>query len=798
MMKSILNNVSFFEIKTYIKRHPKRHIVLVILLVSYYFCLPKPLFNNPTATVIESDTGKLLGAKIASNGQWHFPATNRISYKFESCILHFEDQYFYTHPGFNPVAILKAIITNFKAGKVIRGGSTLTQQVIRLARKGKKRTYTEKFIELIMATRLELGYSKKDILNLYASQAPFGGNVVGIDMAAWRYFGIPANQLSWAENATLAVLPNAPSLIYPGKHNERLLQKRNLLLQKLLYNNVIDSLTYKLSIQENLPQKPYPLPQLAPHLLDRLSNTHTGKRLITNIDFKLQQQVNAIVKQKHSSYQQNDIHNIAVMVMDIRSREVKSYVGNTPTDKYHQKDVDIIMAGRSTGSVLKPLLYAAMMDKGELLPQQLVPDIPTVIAGYAPKNFNESYSGAVPANKALARSLNIPAVRLLQDYGIQRFIDELNAMNIKNITHNANHYGLSLILGGAEANLWDLCKTYAGLGSTVNHYTETSSQYYTNEFTEEPRLIANNPVHFKKTTFEKPIYSAGSIWATLEAMKEVNRPEGDEAWEFYDSAREVAWKTGTSFGNRDAWAIGLNTNYVVGVWVGNADGEGRPKLTGLNYAAPVLFDVFTLLPNSSWFDTPYDDLRKVTTCSKSGFLASTICPKTTASIVPALSTKVESCKFHQVIHLDTNEAYQVDASCWDTNQMIHKPWFILPTLQAHYYKNYHSNYKIPPAFHHSCSNETINPLAFIFPKENSDVYLPKGFSGNTNELILKIAHSIPKTKIHWYINNIYITTTQQFHEIPIHPKPGKHIITVIDEHGNNLTRNITIKKEDKL
>lgn len=781
------------RIKSHLKKHPKRYLVLGVLLIGYYFCLPKPLFKNPTATVIESTTGELLGAKIASDGQWRFPAADSVSTKFKECILHFEDQYFFQHIGFNPISMVKAVAENMKAGKVIRGGSTLTQQVIRLARKGKRRTYGEKFIELIMATRLEFGYSKKEILNLYASQAPFGGNVIGIDMAAWRYFGVPAHQLSWAENATLAVLPNAPSLIYPGKNQERLLQKRNRLLIKLLQRNIIDSLTYELSIKETLPQKPYRLPQVATHLLSRLSKKHSGKRLTTSLDFKLQQQVNTIVKRNYQNYKQNEVYNMAVMVMDIRTREVKSYVGNTPTTKQHQKDVDIITAGRSTGSILKPLLYAAMIDKGELLPEQLVPDIPTVIAGYAPENFSESYNGAVPANKALARSLNIPAVRLLQQYGLQRFKDELNAFKIRNIKYSADHYGLSLILGGAEANLWDLCKTYAGLAGTVNHYTETSSQYYTNEFT-EPIVLANNPVEFKKMTLEKPIYGAGSIWATFEAMKKVNRPEGDEAWEFYDSSKEIAWKTGTSFGNRDAWAIGLSTDYVVGVWVGNADGEGRPKLTGLNYAAPVLFDVFTLLPNSPWFTTPYDDLREVTTCSKSGFLASNTCPETVTNYVPSLGTKANACTFHQWVHLDTTETYQVNASCWETSKMKHKAWFVLPTLQAHYYKNYHSNYKNLPPFHKNCSSDTTSSIAFIFPKENSSMYLPKGFDGNTNELVLKIAHSKPETKIHWYVDDTYIATTKQFHEIPILPKPGKHTITVIDENGNTAIRHITIKE----
>lgn len=780
------------NILKYIKRYPKSFVVLSIMLVWYYFSLPKSLFKDPTATVIETSKGALLGAKIAKDGQWRFPETDSVPDKFKKCIIAFEDQQFYRHLGFNPVAIGEAMRQNIQAGKVIRGGSTLTQQVIRLSRKGKKRTYFEKLIELILATRLEFGTSKEDILKLYASHAPFGGNVVGIDMAAWRYFGLQSYQLSWSESATLAVLPNAPSLIYPGKNQIRLLDKRNNLLKTLLEQETIDSLTYELSISESLPQKPYSLPQTAPHLLNFIAKQKNGKRLQTTIDLQLQQQVNHLVKKHYENQKQNGVHNMAVLVLDVETREVLSYVGNTPTDKHHEKDVDIVQAARSTGSTLKPLLYTAMMDKGELLPGQLVSDIPTVIAGYQPKNFDESYSGAVPASRALARSLNVPAVRLLQQYGLHRFRDELNAFKIKDLKYNAHHYGLSLILGGAESSLWDLCKTYAGLAGTLNHYQSSSSEYYTNEFT-EPILFTEDVVDFGEKTLQKPLYGAGSIWLTFEAMKKVNRPQGDEAWEFYDSSREIAWKTGTSFGNRDAWAIGANKKYVVGIWIGNADGEGRPELTGLNAAAPVLFDVINLLPDSKWFEVPYDDLEEVKVCKKSGYLAGENCTVIVSNI-PTAGTRTKSCPYHLLIHLDPDKRYRVNSSCESVASMIHQPWFVLPPLQEFYYKNKDATYKALPSYRSDCHRESQSSMDFIFPKANSSVYLPKGFEGKKNELILKIAHSNPETRVFWYIDQEYIGTTIQFHEIAILPTPKKHLITVIDEHGNELKRWIEIKE----
>jgi penicillin-binding protein 1C len=586
---------AFFQrIINWIKQNKIKSLLAFLLVVIYYFSLPRTLFQEPYSTVIESKEGELLGAKIARDGQWRFPAQDSVPDKFKKCIVYFEDEYFYKHPGFNPIAMVNAIKQNRKAGKVVRGGSTLTQQVIRLSRKGKGRTYLEKLVEVVLATRLELGYSKDEILELYAAHAPFGGNVVGLEMASWRYFGVKSNQLSWAENATLAVLPNAPSLIYPGKNQIKLLEKRNRLLRKLNEQGIIDKQTYELSVEEPLPGKPYDLPQIAPHLLQRVAKNQEGARVKTTVGYALQNRVNQIAKYYYNQYKQNEVSNLAILVIDVSNRNVISYVGNSPTDRDHQKDVDIIDAPRSTGSILKPLLYAAMLDDGELLPNTLVADVPTQIAGYTPQNFNLTFDGAVPAHRALARSLNIPSVLMLQDFGVNKFYEELQKFKLKNISKPADHYGLSLILGGAESNLWDLCRSYAGMSSTVNYFNKSNGKYRTNEFTE---LNYENDleVDFGDESTQKNILGAGSIWLTYNAMEEVNRPEGDEAWKFYDSSLKIAWKTGTSFGNRDAWAIGTNSRYVVGIWVGNATGEGRPTLTGVTSAAPILFDVFNLL-----------------------------------------------------------------------------------------------------------------------------------------------------------------------------------------------------------
>ena len=777
----------------YIKRNPKKSAVIAILLIVYYLSLPRTLFEEPYSTVIESSDGELLAAKIARDGQWRFPAKDSVPDKFKKCIVYFEDEHFYYHPGFNPVAMFKAFQQNRNAGKVVRGGSTLTQQVIRLARKNKKRTYFEKGIEMILATRLELRCSKEKILELYAAHAPFGGNVVGLEMASWRYFGVQSHQLSWAESATLAVLPNAPSLIYPGKNQLKLLRKRNGLLLKLYNEKIIDKLTYQLSITEPLPQKPYTVPQIAPHLLQRVAKTDEGKRIKTTVDISLQNRVNQIANQYYNQYKQNEVHNLAVIVIDIQNRNIISYVGNSPTDKDHDKDVDVIIAPRSTGSILKPLLFASMLDEGEILPNTLVADIPTQISGYTPENFNHSFDGAVPAQHALSRSLNIPAVLMLQEHGVNNFYELLQKFKLRNINKHPDHYGLSLILGGAESNLWDLCRTYANLSSTLNYFNGSDGKYRTKEFA-ELNYVNGFQQDYGEESFQKTILGAGSIFLTYNAMKEVNRPEGDEAWKFYDSSLELAWKTGTSFGNRDAWAIGTNSRYVVGVWVGNANGEGRPELTGVGSAAPILFDVFNLLPRKKWFQTPLNDLQYADVCALSGHLAQDDCPKI-RQLIPRKGMKTSVCAYHKLVHLDATGQFRVNSSCENVDNMVTKKWFVLPPVMEWYYKSLHIDYKPLPPFRDDCQQNQQASMDFIYPKTNSKIYLVKDFNSKIQPVILKVAHSNKEAKLYWYVDNVYKGTTQTFHEMQIEAETGIHYITVEDEYGNDIRRKIEIVKD---
>ena len=786
-----LKMLSFETFRLKLKKHKIKLSILAIGLIFYAFCLPNQLFNNPTSTVIESREGKLLGAKIAKDGQWRFPANDRVPEKFKTCLIQFEDEYFYQHPGFNPVSIFKALKQNLSSGKVKRGGSTITQQVIRLSRENPDRTYLEKVKELILATRLELRESKDDIIALWAHHAPYGGNVVGLEAASWRYFHRGSESLSWAEAATLAILPNAPNLIYPGKNQKRLLNKRNRLLKKLLDKSIIDSLTYQLSIQEEIPQKPYPLPQIAPHLLHKVSRTREGEQVKTTLQYNLQEQVNEVVLKHYKNLSQNEIYNMAVLVLDVKTREVLSYVGNSPTTKKHQKDVDVIDKPRSTGSILKPFLYSAMLDNGDILPEMLIPDVPMQIGTYKPENFTKEFSGAIPAKKALSRSLNIPAVKMLQQFGVDKFHEYLQRMNFTSINQPADYYGLSLILGGAEASLWDLCKNYATFSSTINHYDETLG-YYSNELV-EPIFLMNEKVDFGKQQKEKNVMNAASMYQTLQSLKEVYRPGDNQNWEYFDSSKQIAWKTGTSFGFRDAWAIGTTKDYVVGVWVGNADGEGRPGLIGVQAAAPILFDVFDKLPRSQWFTAPVNEMVTTEVCAQSGYLATPVCEEKKDLDISVTGMKSAPCPYHKTIHLDQTKQFQVNTSCANSDEIVKQSWFVLPPIMEHYYEDKHPFYKKLPEFRSDCISTSQETIAFIYPKDQNQIYLPKNFGGQKNDVILKVTHTNEQATLFWYLDDKYLGKTKKFHEFAIQPKVGKYVVTVMDESGTEARKSIEIK-----
>jgi penicillin-binding protein 1C len=769
----------------------------IALFVWFWFSLPSPLFKTATSTVLEDKSGKLLAARIAEDGQWRFPSNKNASLKFITCLIQFEDRSYFEHKGVDPFAFVRALIQNIKAKRVVSGGSTLSMQVIRLSRKGQSRTFFEKFIEISLATRLELSYSKFEILALYSSNAPFGSNVVGLDAASWRYFGREPSKLSWAESATLAVLPNAPSLIYPGKNQERLLKKRNRLLDRLVMEGIIDKETCELSKQEPLPQKPHAIPQLAPHLLQRAAKEgFKGQRVLSTIDGALQERLNDIIENHHKTLRSNEIHNAAAIVLEVSTGNVLAYVGNTQNEKSsYENDVDCINAPRSTGSILKPFLFASMLNDGELLPTTLIPDIPTQIAGYAPQNYNMTFDGAVPAKRALARSLNIPAVRMLQSYGIEKFNYKLKKLGMTTLRFSPDHYGLSVILGGAEGKLWDITGMYASMARTLNNYTKYNGNYVASDF-HAPNY------EFKKTQTESDVeknsvLDAASIFLTFEAMVEVSRPDEEAGWRQFNSAGKIAWKTGTSFGFRDGWAIGVTATHVVGVWVGNADGEGRPGLTGIQTAAPIMFDIFSVLKANKWFNRPYDEMEQVAICHQSGSRATDICEPVDTLWIQKNGLRTEPCKYHRLVHLDESGQYRVNSDCEDVSKMKHVSWFVLPPAIEWYYKSNNTSYKELPPMRSDCETQSLSAMEIIYPKQFSKIYVPVELDGKMGKTIFQVAHRKASKLIYWHLDGVFMGTTQNNHQLDLSPDEGIHVLTLVDEEGESLIQKFEIVSKKK-
>lgn len=755
----------------------KYRIVLFLFVgVGFYFSLPTPLFQTPKTTLLLDNQGELLSARIATDEQWRFPKIDVIPSKIETCILLFEDEYFYYHPGVNPISIGRALWQNLASGKIKSGGSTLSMQVIRLSRNNPSRTYLEKLWELFLAIRLEFSYTKREILEYYTSNAPYGGNVVGLETASWRYFRRSPQYLSWSESALLAVLPNSPSLIHLGKNRKKLRKKRDRLLLKLYRKNVLDSLTYSLSILEAIPAQPKPLPNHAFHLLSQAINAgKEGQRITTTLDRDLQLKVSASINRYVKRLTQNEVHNACALVVSLKDQHVLAYVGNAQTDKTRAPYVDLIQAPRSSGSILKPLLYGRALEKGMLHNRSLLRDVPITIDQFAPKNFDGEFEGVVPAGQALSRSLNVPATLLLRDYGIAPFHRDLNQFGLTTINRPADHYGLTLILGGAEVKLLDLARFYAFQAQQLNDIqTPHTLRFWQN--------APQNPA--PSSTID-----VGAWWLITEALTEVQRPGINMDWRNYTSSRKVAWKTGTSHGFRDAWAIGYDRNYLVAVWVGNADGEGRPGLTGVSAAGPLMFNIFQYLPKSKWFEKPEFNLKSQTLCAQSGYLATPNCPQTEADF-PAEAYLNTTCTYHQRV-LVNNQNKRVFRDCAQ-GRVKDTTIFQLDPVAGYYYRKKHRSDYVPLSLAESCSKTVPKRLGIIYPTANAQLIIPTNFAGKQEQVLFKAHHTETDQTLFWHLDDTYLGTTREEHEWSTHLTPGKHRLLILDENGNRATRTFMV------
>lgn len=759
---------------------------IAALLVACAVMVPSPLFRKPLSAVAMAADGSLLSASIAADGQWRFAQADSVPHKFATCIIAFEDKHFRHHLGIDPLALARAARNDLRRGRAAEGGSTITMQLARMARGNQARNLWQKFMEALWAVGIEMTHSKDEILALYASNAPMGGNVVGLEAASWRYFGRRPADLSWAESALLAVLPNAPARIHVARNRVALKAKRDRLLRRIADCGSIDEPTLRLAIAEPLPDVPYPIENRAPQLLARLTR-NGGRTCVTTIDARVQRLAQGLADSYAARYTAGRVNDIGVLVAETRTGRVLAYVGNAswPSDTWM---VDMVAAERSSGSTLKPFLYASMLSAGELTPKMLWADTPLDINGFTPQNYSHSFSGAVAADIALTKSLNVPLVRMLSAHNTGRFLADLKQLGFTTLRFSEEHYGASLILGGAEVSLWDLCGAYASLARRLMAYGGEGS-HMSGDVADwvrplrvssdvSPRIVARQPS-------ATPL-SPSAIWHTFEAMSRLSRPEEEADWQMFSSMKRVAWKTGTSYGGRDAWAVGVTPGHVVGVWVGNATGEGRAGLTGVGFAAPVMFDVFSLLPSSGWFAEPLDDEDAMAVCRHSGMRASAACAEVDTVRLPRRCAVTPQCRFCRVAHLSADRLWQVNSSCACVDDMIAERRFVLPPAMEFYYRQCHADYEPLPPFSPACDADGARRLAIVYPQAGQEVVRTRSFDGRLQGFVCQAA-AAEGAALFWHLDGDYVGQSRADGKMTVSPASGRHTLTVVDEAGQSAS-----------
>ncbi len=700
-------------------------------------------FKSRYSKILYDKNGEILSVFLNDEEQWHIKSTD-IPKRLKIAVINYEDRKFYSHFGVDFLALMRAFVNNFNSTQR-SGASTISMQTIKLWDK-KDRTYFNKFNEIIQSFALENAFSKDEILKLYLSNAPYGGNLVGYEAAILFYFDKNPKDLTWAQAALLAILPNQPGLINLEKNKTKLLNKRNKLLAKLYERKLINKDIYELSLKEPLPNFK-PRKNIAPHLALRLLNDD-NKEIFSSIDKKIQLKIEKKAKEFSYTLQQKGIQNLAIILADTKTRKVLAYVGSQ--DFYDMANLGQIngnTAKRSVGSTLKPFLYALSIDEGIIAPESILLDVPTFFSNFNPQNANKKYYGIISAREALQRSLNVPFVSLLQDYGYEKFFYKLKTfLNFED--ENYKRYGLSLILGTKELSLEDLVKLYLGLAN----YGELANLSF---------------IRDENLSGVTRMFSKGSAYLTLGAMKELQRV----GLENYNKEKIISWKTGTSYGRKDAWAIGATPKYTLGVWVGNFNGEANANLYGVSIAGDLLFEILGLLDEVDLEFAPSDDLMTIKLDSISKYrydenlntsYIHTLYPKE-ANILRT-SPFLKKVYEYQGKELDSKDIHFKDAKAFIKLD--------LPAYALHFFQQ--RNFKFS-------SKKGVN---IIYPKDNLKLILAKDLNGMKG-LVAKVAN-LNNEKLFWYLNQKLIYEGNENTQ-NLNLKEGKYQLFIISQSGEQDT-----------
>ncbi len=743
-------------------------ICLFFFILNFIFPLKTNISYSKTIT---DSKGEIIYSFLTEDEKWRmFTELSEISPELKKAILFKEDKYFYWHFGINPMAISRALFNNITQQKRTSGASTITMQVVRLLNP-KRRTYFNKLIEMFNALQLEWKFSKEEILQLYLNLVPYGSNIEGVKSAAVLYLNKQPNHLSLAEITALSIIPNRPSSLLPGKNNDLIVKERNKWLQRFLKHGVFEKQVIEDALTEDFNAKRQSSPKNAAHFSYRMKNKFKDKiNIHTTLNLEFQKKIEAIANNFMRTYGAQNIHNTSIFVLDNRTKNVVAYLGsNNFFDNEYAGQVDGVNAVRQPGSTLKPLLYGLAIDLGKITPKTIVSDVPINFDGYAPVNYNKKYNGYVSIEFALAQSLNVPAVKILKIIGVKTLTDKLIEAHFKSIERKQKILGLSVILGGCGVTLEELTNLYSCF---ANHGVYEKINWLSDDM-----LI--------KEKENKQILSNKSSFMIAEMMTNLERPDLPGYWQNTKNLPKIAWKTGTSYGRKDAWAIGFNNKYTVGVWVGNFSGEGVPQMTGSKNATPILFNVFKSIDSEhskSWLKKPKDlDIRLV--CAESGDIPSERCENEIFDYFIPLVSKNTVCKHLSKVFISANDSFSYCMDC-RPNSGYKEKWLhnYSPEIIA-FYESEHIGYDKIPFHNPKCEHihDEGEPI-IIAPKNGTTYYIDKNYP---EEIMLRCQASNNATDIFWYINDVFYKSCKKDEILFYKPKEGQNKISCSDDLGRN-------------
>ncbi len=781
-------------------------IMLFMVLGKIFFPLPMYRLKPIPSVIVFDRNGKILRGFTTPDQMWRMPVDiDDVSPKLKMAVINYEDRWFRYHLGINPISIFRALITNIKAGKIVCGGSTITMQVARMM-EPKPRTIKSKLIEMIRAFQLELSFSKDEILGFYFNLAPYGGNIVGSASASYFYFNKDQKNLSLGEASLLAAIPNSPTILRPdrtinNKPNTFLLtQARGKVLSRLLKNRKISQQEYDEAINEPIPNERYSLPFYAPQLTLKLKNMYPNvSKIMSTIDVNIQILARDTLRRHLGPLKVHGITNGAVVVMDTKTHEVLAMVSSVDFfDTSSDGQVNGAMSPRSPGSALKPFVYALALDRGIISPQTILADVPVNYSGYKPENYDEKYRGFVSAKEALRHSLNIPAINLSAKLGEDGLYEFLKNAGITTLTKPKEYYGLSLALGGCEVTLLELTNLYAGLADMGNFspyrliIEDVKNEHKLRFFARSGDII---PPHLDKN-ISKRLLREGTAYILTEMLTEVERPDLPTCWESAINLPKVAWKTGTSYGHKDAWSIGYTPQFTIGVWVGNFNGVGVPALVGSECAAPILFDLFNALStrsNKQWYVQP-PDVKEREVCSLSGMCMSPHCRHSKTELyIPGVSPYQE-CDMHRAIAIDKETGMRLCSNCRIGKDYEIKTFVVFPPEIATWLEqNGVVVDKLPPHFPECSVVASGKGPVISSPSDNSEYMIREGVDLEYQKILLSASISNDSRNIYWFLNSKMIFYGPPTKKVFITPTVGKHVVMCMDDEGRATKSTFIVK-----